>query len=171
MLKGYPLCSGVSILSALWSRNLDEAVSAVVCIMREHCFCFGVCRPVAVGSVLQCVAWSLWWMANLCCTVVYGLSPRASPWVGSTGRSQGLMGSFVSPRDAIAPCVAVWMLDQSPVHQDFPRQSVEDFPLILWVLPCSCGVSLIYGMLKLRRELTSTGALKYPSLAMWTRAN
>lgn len=37
------------------------------------------------------------------------------------------------------PQVAVRMLEQSLVYQDFPRQSVTDFSLILWVPPCSCG--------------------------------
>lgn len=171
MLKGYPLCSGVVYsVSALWSRYFDEVMSAVVCIRKKHCFYLGRCSLVAVGAVLQCAVWSLWWMANLC-TVGYGLSPRASPRVGSTGRSQGLMGSLISPRDPQHPTGGSSDVGAVSCLPGLPKAKCDGLlphplsaSLFLWV-------SLIYRVLRLHQELTSTGTLKYPSLAMWTRAN
>lgn len=165
MLKGYPLCSGV-----------------VYCVstLKQIFWWGGVCSGLykegtlllswKVGAVLQCAVWSLWWMANLC-TVGYGLSPRASPRVGSTGRSQGLMGSLISPRDPQHPTGGSLDVGAVSCLPGLPKAKCDGLlphplsaSLFLWV-------SLIYGVLRLHQELTSTGTLKYPSLAMWTRAN
>lgn len=134
MLKGYPLCSGVMYsVSALWSRYFDEVVSAVVCIRKEHCFYLGrwaqyfsvQCGPC--DGWQTCAQWGMGWVpGHLLEWAVQG-DPRAW-WAVSY-----LLEIPSTPQ------VAVWMLEQSLVYQDFPRQSVTDFSLILWVPPCSCG--------------------------------
>lgn len=76
------------------------------------------------------------------------------------------MGSLISPRDPQHPTGGSSDVGAVSCLPGLPKAKCDGlFPhplsasLFLWV-------SLIYGVLRLHQELTSTGTLKYPSLAM-----